>query len=302
MDLRGFKMLRDLLLPTQALVRLELRTLFRSWLVRLWLAAAIVLSFLTVLTGWSFLTQPVMLASLVFPFLVFPWFVVVIILGTSAVSSGQLEAAADGILSRPITRLEYLGAAWLARAIAVLLVFVVAVIPAALITGLADRPVKADPVTTYGAVVGLGIVVLVLLGILSLGFLMGVLLRNAWVALLVVLFVWYPINGVLTTFRLAEFSPISLNQALPTVFRKSWSTPAASDQVNPLDVAILQQQADEFLRVFSGPPQRPERRPEFFRHDLEYKDIRPGRVALSYTLPVLLFFGLSYLCFWYRDL
>ncbi|MBC7336223.1 MAG: hypothetical protein H5U01_08135, partial [Clostridia bacterium] len=51
-----------------------------------------------------------------------------------------------------------------------------------------------------------------------------------------------------------------------------------------------------------GRPQRPERRPEFFRHDLEYKDIRPGWVALSYTLPVVVFFGLSYLCFWYRDL
>lgn len=296
-------MLRDLLLPTAALTQLELRTLFRGWLVRLWLAAAIVLNFITVLSGWQFLTQPVMVASLVFPFLVFPWFVVVIVLGTNAVGPNQLETAADGILSRPITRLEYLAGAWLARAITVLMVFIFSVVPAALITGLADRPVAEDPVTTYGAIVGLGVPMLVLLGVLSLGFLMGVLLRNAWLALLVVLFIWYPINMVLTTFRLAEISPISLNQALPTLLRKTWRDTADQEKINPLEAAILQKQADQFIQALTGrPARRPSRTPDFFEHDLDYQNVRPWRIVLSYTVPMFVFFGLSYVCFWRRDL
>lgn len=295
-------MLRDLLMPTVAVTRLELRTLFRAWLVRLWLAAAIVLNFITLLTGWQFVTQPVMVASLVFPFLVFPWFVVIIILGTNAVSPGQMETAADGILSRPITRLEYLAGAWLARAITVLMVFVLAVIPAALISGLAKRPVAEDPVTTYGAIVSLGVTTLVLLGVLSLGFLMGVLLKNAWLALLVVLFIWYPINVVLTTFRLAEISPISLNQAMPTLLRKTWKEVPEKSAVNPLDALILQKQADQFLQALTGRPSRQPRNPDFFDHDIEYQNVRPWRIALCYSLPMVAFFGLAYLCFWWRDL
>lgn len=295
-------MRQDRPIPVLALTWLELRTLFRSWLVRVWLAAAILLSFVTVLSGWRMLPLPVMIASLAFPFLVFPWFVVIIILGTNAVVASRMDSVADGILSRPITRLEFLVAAWLARTITVLAVFVLAVVPAALIAGLADRPVESDPVATYGVFMASLIVVLVLLGILSLGFFAGVILRNSWLALLVVLFVWYPANLLFTTFRLEELSPVSLNQALPTLMRKTWETADAVNEIRPADLIVLQQQADQFIQSLTGRPRRPAREPAFFEHDLEYQDIRPWRVMISYAVPIAVFLGFSYLCFYFRDL
>lgn len=293
---------QDRPIPVLALTWLELRTLFRSWLVRVWLAAAVLLSFVTVLSGWRMLQLPVMIASLAFPFLVFPWFVVIVILGTNAVIASRMDSVADGILSRPITRLEFLIAAWLARVITVFAVFAIAVVPAALVAGLADRPVASDPVATYGVVMACLVVGLVLMGVLSLGFFVGVILRNAWLALLVVLFVWYPINLLFTTFRLEELSPVSLNQALPTLMRKTWETADTETEVRPADLIILQQQADQFLQSLTGRPRRPAREPAFFEHDMEYQDIRPWRVVLSYAVPIVVFLGLSYICFYFRDL
>jgi len=267
-----------------------------------WLIAAILLSFVTVLSGWRVLPLPVMIASLAFPFLVFPWFVVIVILGTNAVVASRMDSVADGILSRPITRLEFLVAAWLARTITVLAVFVLAVVPAALVAGLADRPVESDPVATYGVVMASLVVGLVLLGILSLGFVAGVILRNSWLALLVVLFIWYPANLLFTTFRLEELSPVSLNQALPTLLRKTWQTSTTETEIRPKDLIVLQQQADQFIQSLTGRQRRPAREPDFFEHDLEYQDIRPWRVVFSYAIPVVVFLGLSYVCFYFRDL
>lgn len=289
-------------IPILALTWHELRTLFRGWLVRVWIAAAILLSLITVLGGWRVLPLPVMIASLAFPFLVFPWFVVIIILGTNAVVASRMDSVADGVLSRPITRLEFLIAAWLARAITILAVFVLAVVPAALVAGLADRPVEADPVAAYGVFMASLIVALVLLGLLSLGFFVGVILRNSWLALLVVLFVWYPINLLFTTFRLEELSPVSLNQALPTLMRKTWETANAINEIRPRDLIVLQKQADQFIQSLTGRQRRSAREPDFFEHDIEYQDIRPWRVTLSYAVPIAVFLGLSYLCFYFRDL
>ena len=296
------KMHHDRPIPVLALTWLELRTLFRSWLVRIWIVAALLLSFVTTLSGWRALPLPVMIASLAFPFLVFPWFVVIVTLGTNAVVATRMESIADGILSRPITRLEFLVAAWLARAITVLAVLALAVVPAALVAGLADRPVESDPVTSYGVIMASLVVILVVLGVLSLGFFVGIILRNAWLALLVVLFIWYPINAVFTTFRLEELSPISLNQALPTLMRKTWQTAEEVTEIRPRDLIVLQQQADQFLQSLTGRPRRPAKEPAFFEHDLEYQDIKPWRVVLSYAVPIVVFLGLSYVCFYFRDL
>ena len=42
------------------------------------------------------------------------------VLGISPVTGARLDALADGILSRPVTRYEYLLASWLARVLVVL--------------------------------------------------------------------------------------------------------------------------------------------------------------------------------------
>src|SRR6056297_1560379 len=104
------------LMPTLAILGHEWRELWSSWLVRLWLIGTGLLAFLTVVTGWSNQPTAPLIAGLLFSYLIFPWFLVVIMLGITPVTGTRLDALADGILCRPVTRFEYLFAAWAARA------------------------------------------------------------------------------------------------------------------------------------------------------------------------------------------
>jgi ABC-type transport system involved in multi-copper enzyme maturation permease subunit len=291
-------------MPTLAILTHELSVLTTSWLVRLWLVAAVVGTFLVVAGNWASMQSAPLVASVMFSFLVFPWFLVVIVLGISPVTGTRLDALADGILSRPVTRHEYLFAALLARILVVLGVFVVVTLPAVVLIVFAKRPVSADGVTFYGVASALVIVSLVLTFLVTLAFFAGTLLRNALLAAVVMVFVWFPVNLILHTFSLEEFSPISLSQALPTLLRTSWSPGEAAAEAggNTQDLAALARQTDQFLRVLSGGA-TPARQSEgsFFEKG-DYRDFSVWRVLLGYGLPTLMAFGLSVLFFCWRDL
>lgn len=317
------------MMPLLAILRHDLRALWTSWLVRLWLGGAAVLTLLLVASNWALFQTAPLVATVLFPFLVFPWFLVVIVLGVTPVSGARAEALADGILSRPVTRWEYLVAAWAARVATVLGVFLAVIVPAVLIVALARRPVPPDAVTLYGAVTSVALVCLVLTFLVSLGFLLGTLLRGTLLAVVVLVFVWYPISWILNAFSLEEFSPISLNQAIPTVLHQPWSAPqvpgpedrdgdaAAQDAAStgrPGDATKYDWQRAsrdmsnlDFATFFTeGPPgsppsPKPQAKPGFFQHD-NFGDFSLTRVVLGYGLPTLAALGLATFCFCRRDL
>lgn len=292
-------------MPLTAIFRHEMRSLWASWLVRLWLAGSALLTLLVLTANWGQLQNPLLVGSILFPYLVFPWFLVVIVLGVAPVTGARAEALADGILSRPITRYEYLLASWAARVATVLGVFLVVSGPAVALAVLAKRPVPNDPVTLYGVIASLGLVGLVLTFLVSLGFLLGTLLRGAVVAMVVLVFVWYPINLILNTFALAEFSPISLNQALPTLLRQPWREDegGSARAARPADEEAVAEQAAQFLDVLSGraPAPPPKKKPGFFDRD-EFRDFSLMRVVLGYGIPTLASLGLAAAWFNRRDL
>ncbi|MHB8973852.1 MAG: ABC transporter permease [Pirellulaceae bacterium] len=291
-------------MPTLAILTHELSGLVTSWLVRLWLVAAAMGTFLVVAGSWPRMESAPLIASVLFSFLVFPWFLVVIVLGISPVTGSRLDALADGILSRPVTRHEYLFAALLARVLVVLAVFFLVTLPAIVLIVFAKRPVPADGVTLYGVVTALIIVSLVLTFLVTLAFCAGTLLRNALLAAVVLIFVWFPVNLVLHTFSLEEFSPISLSQALPTLLRTAWSQDAASPEpgLSPTDLAAMARQTNQFLSVLSGGTTLASQPEGSFFEKGDYKDFSVWRVLLGYGLPTLLAFGLSVLLFCRRDL
>lgn len=291
-------------MPFTAILRHELRSLWSSWLVRLWLIATGLLTFLILATNWATFQSAPFIAALLFPYLVFPWFLVVMVLGISPVTGSRLEALADGILSRPVTRFEYLLAAWAARVVMVLFIFLVVIVPFMLLIAYADRPVTGEEVTLYGMFGALLLVGLVLTFLVSLGFLMGTLLRRPMVAAVILIFAWIPINLVLSTFSLEEFSPWSLNQALPTLLRTPWSEEeeTVEETVSKEDADAVARQAAQVISILSGksaPP--PASKPDFFNRT-EYEDFSLTRVILGYTLPTLAAIGLAMLCFCWRDL
>jgi ABC-type transport system involved in multi-copper enzyme maturation permease subunit len=283
------------MMPFLAILRHDLRTLVASRLVRLWLAGSVLVSFGVTVGNWREVQTAPAIAWLLFPYLVVPWFLVVIVLGISPVSGSRVEELADGILSRPVARYEYLLATWSARVLVVLGVYLVVVVPAILVVSLADRPVPDDTVTLYGTIAAVSLGALVLALQVSLAFLFGTLLRKPLVAVVVLLFIWLPVGGVLNVFKLEEFSPISLDRALPTLLRRPWGETDAGPQ--PIGAGTLeawQRDMAHFLGTFSAGPSEP--------HQPEFGDFSLTRVLLGYGIPTLAAIGLATLCFCYRDL
>jgi ABC-type transport system involved in multi-copper enzyme maturation permease subunit len=290
-------------MPYLAILQHDLRALRASRLVRLWLAATAVLTLMLALANWSRFQNAPLIASLLFPYLVFPWFFVVVVLGVSPVSGSRAEALADGILSRPVGRCEYLLAAWSARVVIVWGVYLVVVVPVIALVTLAKRPVPKDTVTVYGIVTALGVVGLVLTFLVSLGFLMGTLLRKPLLAVVVLIFIWYPISLILSVFSLEEFSPISLVQALPTQLRQPWREAEGDSKVDTIEEDMNAfSSLSNFFSVLSGTKPKPKAaNPEFFESD-EFKDFSLGWVILGYGLPTLVAVILATLSFYWRDL
>jgi ABC-type transport system involved in multi-copper enzyme maturation permease subunit len=291
------------IMPLRAILLHELRTLARGWLVRLWVLASLVVSVLLASAARETPTAP-LVAQLLFPFLVLPWFLVVMVLGVTPVSGARVEELADGILSRPVTRYEYLLGSWAARVALVLGVYLIVTIPAILLVTLANRPAPTDAVTFYGIIAATSLVGLVLTFQVSLGFLFGTVLRNTLAAVVVLVFLWYPINLVLNVFSLEAFSPISLNQAIPTLLRQPWreSDQATQDIDISAEIEALARQAALLYGSWSGnptPQQRPE--PDFFNRD-HYQDFSLPWVALGYGIPTLAAIALAVMCFCRRDL
>ncbi|GAB4130220.1 MAG: hypothetical protein Kow0040_07670 [Thermogutta sp.] len=307
MALPDFKILPARLMPIGAVLQFELQTLLKSWLVRLWLVAAALLALLTVMVGWAVLPDAILISVLLAAFLVFPWFLVIIVLGVNASTAGRLDAAADGILSRPIKRWEFLTGIWAARLLMVWAVSLAVLVPAVIAVVAGDRPqvVETQPITAFGLAAALAVVLVVLAFLVTVGVLLGTLFKNAWLAMVVLLFVWYPINAILMTFRLAEFSPISLDQAMPSILRKDWSPPEDFEvqATGPLQ-AEMQRQAEEFIRSLTGTarPEPRNREPGFYRDAHKYEDLSVAKVILSYGGFTILLWGLTMLIFYFRDL
>ena len=294
------------MMPFLAILRYELQSLWTSWLVRIWFIIATLLSFLTTSSAWGSMQSAILIASLLLPFLVFPWVLVAMILGISPVTGSRLDALTDGILSRPITRYEYLLACWAARVCAVLAVFLVTTLPFIVIVFFATkRPVAEDTVTAYGLISSLGLVSLVLTFLVSLGFLAGTLLRRPLVAAMLLVLAWFLVNGVLDVFALEEFSPISLNRALPTLLRTPWTVAKKEQEkgVSAEEMEAMARQAAAFLSALSGGQSQPAPRqsPDFYALRT-YEDFSLWRVVLGYGIPTLAAIALATLCFCWRDL
>ena len=287
------------MMPFTAILWHDLSMLSRNWLVRLWLIATALLAAFQLLGNWGELKTAPLIAILLLPYLIFPWSLVVMMLSVTPMSGAQAGVIADGILSRPVTRYSYLLATWTARVTLVLGVFLVVKIPFIAIAALAERPPEADPVTFYGVAASLGLVALVLTFLVSVGFLLGTLLRNTLLAITVLVFIWFPVNAMLNIFSLEELSPISLTQALPTLLRQPWYERDEPEPPPELDTAF--QDAMKFFGSFGGTPTAEETGPGGFFEQGDYEDFSLKRVILGYGIPTLVAVLLATVCFGFRD-
>lgn len=292
------------MMPFMAIFRHDMKSLWSGRLVRLWLGGTVFLTLMLIGSNWSNFRDGTLIASLLFPYLVFPWFFIVVVLGVTPVSGSRTETLADGILCRPVSRFEYLLATWFARVVLVLGIFLIVTIPAIVLVTQAKRPVPEDTVTVYGIITALFIVGLVLSFLVSLGFLAGTLLRKPLLAVVVLIFIWYPIGLILSIFSLEEFSPISLNRAISTQLRRSWQENEANANNNAgvKDDKVFSDQVSNFFSVLSGAQPRPKAsKPDFFESE-KFDDFSLFRATLGYGLPTIASVILASLCFYLRDI
>ncbi len=288
-------------MPALAIFRHELRALRGNRLVWTWLVASGVVSLLVMASGWAEMPTSHFVATFWSPFLVFPWFLVAMTLGITPVTGSRAESLADGILSRPVTRYEYFVACWAARVVAVLAVFVITTLPFVIIVAFAKRPVAADAVSLYGVTSAMSVVALVLAFQVSLGFLLGTLLRSTLFAAMVLIFIWFPINMVLTTFELYQFSPISLNQALPTVLKQTWRETEEEEIETGIGFGDFVSNPLSFGGIFVNPSPPPKPEQEFYGRE-SFEEVSLFQVLLGYGIPTLLCIALATFCFARRDL
>jgi len=293
-------------MPFMAMLRHDCRALCASWLVRAWLIGSAVLTLLIASSNWTASTTPILVSAILFPYLVLPWPLVVMILSVSPVSGARAEMIADGFLSRPITRYEYVLATFVARAAVVLAIYLVVVVPATAISALARRPVMEEPIGFYGAACAIGVVGLVQIFLVAMGFFLGTITRSQWLALAVLLVLWFPVNLILNTFALEEFSPISLSRAMPELLRQTWSAAEKEPDETRVDLSELARGASSLLSLFGGPEaggeaREPAQEKGYFETD-EFRDTRVGRIVAGYGIPTVIAVLLATVAFCLRDL
>ncbi len=291
-------------MPAGAILSYELGGLLANWLVRLWFAATIVLTLLILAANWASNPTAPMLQALLFPYLIFPWFLVVMVLGISPVTGSRLDSLADGILSRPITRYEYLLAAWAARVLVVLAVYLLVMVPVVLLAVYARRDVAEDTVTAYGVLSTLTVVGLIQVFLVTLGFLVGTLLRHPLLAAVVLIFTWMPVNWVLSTFDLEQFSPWTMYVAVPSLLRTPWETAELDEEQTSTQMAEDAEALAKFISVMTGQSQAPARqaRQDSFLEPREFRHLSVPRILAGYGVPTLAALLVSLIVFHRRDL
>ena len=291
-------------MPAGAILKHELGSLLASWLVRFWFTATVVLTLLILAANWGAAQTAPMLQAILFPYLVFPWFLVAMVLGISPVTGARLDSLSDGILSRPVTRYEYLLAAWAARVIAVLGVYLTVMTPAGLLALFARRSVPADEVTVYGLIATLTVVGLIQAFLVTLGFLTGTLLRRPMLAAVVLVLVWLPVNLILSTLSLEQFSPLTMYQAVPSLLRTPWTAieRAPAPATTRDDAEALEAQAEQFMRLLSGHSAPPRQQQAGLFEPRVFEELSVLRILAGYGLPSLGALMLSLWIFNRRDL
>jgi hypothetical protein len=190
----------------RSIAKAEILAMSRSWLVRLWIAFALLTAILPILiaSDTEEFVSEVIGGWLVVYFV--PSAILAAIFGTGSMTQ-ELDVAADSILTRALTRYDYVAAKLLSRIGVVLAVHVAATMPTLFLA----RRFGLDDATTTGLllsslVVGSMLIFLVVLGVTS-----GALTRNL-VAGVIVIMVLFAMEGLI--FDLLELSFLSPNRVL----------------------------------------------------------------------------------------
>lgn len=210
-----------------AILRYDMGQLSRSWLLRIWVTLLVVpAGFLVVVSATQKELASETMAAYIGAVLA-PLSALAVAVITSGAVAGESAIVADSIMSRSVTRAEYLWAKIVSRIGVTLFVYLVVTVPFAyLVSRYAARDTSAAGIAS-----GLLMVAVLLCFLAALGITLSTVMRNVLMAVLVLL-VTLVSSGVLLQFLgLTWMSTTAVIERLPETFRGR--TPAF-DQVRVL--------------------------------------------------------------------
>ncbi|NLC58016.1 MAG: hypothetical protein GX774_14390 [Armatimonadetes bacterium] len=221
-----------------ALLRADLAALARSWVLRLWVLALALTTFVMLIggvQGQGGVPAPAstLLAGYLATYLVV-WSTVIIVLSAGSVSL-EADIIADSILCRACTRTQYLTAKLVSRGLAVLGIFT-------LFSGAAGYVAwrYASNDTSFAAIAtGIAIVGLALLLLVTLGVAFSVLFNNTLIAVIGLLLLWYVAGTLFSAAGAAYLSPASLIGNLPRLLRDSTAPQVVQCRATPTSLTLL---------------------------------------------------------------
>ena len=213
-----------------ALLRRDLQQLTGSWLLRGWVVLlAAPAAFLVVVAAREDELASETLAAYVAAVLApLSWIVISFLAGTAV--SGEASVVADAILSKSVTRSEYIWAKITSRLAVFLTVYVAVVVPFAY---LIDRYATTNDTSVAGVVGGVLVVGILLVFLTSFGIALSTVFRSSQLAVVVALLAVAVSGAVLQFLGLKWMSTTAVIGELPETFRGE--TPIA-DQVRILVV------------------------------------------------------------------
>ncbi len=203
-----------------AILHYDLAQLTHSWLVRIWVVLLVVPAFflVAVAANEKELASETMAAYIAAVLAPLSGLAVAIL--SAAAISGESGIVADSILSRSVTRTEYMAAKIISRLGFTAAIYVVVTLPFAYLV----VRYASDDATLGGVIAGLMMVGVLLIFLAALGITMSTLLTNVLVAVLTVLVTVVLSGAVLQFLGLDWMSTTAVVEGLPETFRGETAT------------------------------------------------------------------------------
>ncbi|MDA1061682.1 MAG: hypothetical protein O2895_02040 [Chloroflexi bacterium] len=213
-----------------SLLRLDVEQLTRSWLVRGWVVLLVVPAiFLVVVAANEEELASETLAAYIAAVLAPLSWVVISILSASAIS-GEATVISDSILSRSVTRTEYMWAKVTARLGVFLGILFAVTVP---LTYLVARYAASNDTSAAGLAGGLAMVGVLFAFLAALGIALSAMFRNVQLSVVAVLIVVLVTGVALQFLGLTWMSTTAVIDELPETFR---GETALADQIRVLVV------------------------------------------------------------------
>jgi hypothetical protein len=195
----------------------DLGSTISSWGVRIWLVLAALQAIVTLPAAMNEGSASKALSDVLGSYPII-WSTFAIVLSAGAVSS-ESGVVADSILSKAVTRYEYIVAKLLSRIVIVLGVYLLVALPSAY---LANRYGDGE-LTTRGIVWGIILIGVNMILITSVAVSFSTLFSWTLVAVMGAWFLWYVTGGIFAVLEIQQLSPLHIVERLPDILQGDYT-------------------------------------------------------------------------------